>query len=130
MPVIIHDGTLMDEHGGFIEEAGALFQLIGDSPSEPYVAIIQTRRSRIDQQEFGNARLAGIAVLPLSARATRQLLIQRLKLDGINLTEEQTTSLLTLLEGYPPAVQFAVEYANQAIYLTPPTPSNSVLGCG
>ena len=65
------------------------------------------------EREFGEARLAEFSVQPIDPSSSRKLLIQRLRMAKIAFNEDQVTRLLPFVEGYPPAIDFGVEYASR-----------------
>ena len=111
--VIVDQGGLIEESGMFTDGASAIFNEVSASTAEPYVIVVQRRRPPIAQSR-GMNRIPSFAVPPLSLDATRRLLVQTLKSASITLPKDDVIQELTgYLDGYPPAVQLAVAYAQR-----------------
>jgi tetratricopeptide (TPR) repeat protein len=110
-PVIVDQGSLIQESGMFTDSVSAVFKEVIASPAEPYVIVVQRRRPPM-AQTTGSSRIASFAVPPLTLDATRRLLVQTLKSTTGKTPDENTAQELTpYLDGYPPAVQLAVAYS-------------------
>ena len=111
--VIVDQGALIDDSGMFTDRAAAIFAEVIVSPSEPYVMVVQRRRPPLAQSR-GTNRIPSFAVSPLGFDATRRLLVQALKSASIPTPKDEVVQELTgYLDGYPPAVQLAVAYAQR-----------------
>jgi tetratricopeptide (TPR) repeat protein len=111
--VIVDQGALIEDSGMFTDRATAVFDGVIASPTEPYVIVVQRRRPPLAQSRGKNG-IPSFAVQPLGLDATRRLLTQTLKSAGIPLPQDDVLQELTgYLDGYPPAVQLAVAYAQR-----------------
>jgi tetratricopeptide (TPR) repeat protein len=111
--VIVDQGALIEESGMFTDKVSAVFKEVVASTSEPYLVVVQRRRPPIAQTS-GRSRIVSFAVPPLTLDATRRLLVQTLKSAMGKTPDEKTAQELThYLDGYPPAVQLAVAYAQR-----------------
>jgi len=111
--IIVDQGALIEDSGMFTDRATAIFAEVIASPSEPYVIVVQRRRPPLAQSR-GINRIPSFAVSPLSLDATRRLLVQTLKSASIPAPADDVVQELTgYLDGYPPAVQLAVAYAQR-----------------
>jgi tetratricopeptide (TPR) repeat protein len=113
VPLVTFSTAPLDEQGRFYPELRELFAAMGESPREPYIICVQSRRPAVGEREFGEARLAEFSVQPIDPSSSRKLLIQRLRMAKIAFNEDQVTRLLPFVEGYPPAIDFGVEYASR-----------------
>jgi tetratricopeptide (TPR) repeat protein len=111
-PVIVDEGILLDEHGRFIPEVEALFELVATAEASCFLTIIQRRRPWHDATKQRSVPVAMASVPPLSLDATKRLLIQSLKAAGLGVpAAADVEELAPFLGGYPPAVSLAVGFA-------------------
>jgi len=106
--IIVDDGSLLSEIGRVNKDAAALFEAISKDARELYLILVQRQRLAFDDDKFGETRVVGFPVPPLSLEATKRLLIQSLK--GARIPEPGPTEideLVPYLGGYPPAVNLA-----------------------
>jgi tetratricopeptide (TPR) repeat protein len=106
--VVVDEGSLIDEEGGFIPELTGVMECLGDDSREPYLVLVRRRRPAEGRANYGQARLATFPIPPLDLDATKRLLARSLKPPG---SADQINELAPYLDGYPPAVQLAVDFA-------------------
>lgn len=109
--VVVDEGALIDEEGGFAPELAGVLEWLGEDPREPYVVLVRRRRPAQGAGNYGQARYTTFGIPPLDMDATKRLLAQSLKSTGIASNADQIDELAPYLDGYPPAVQLAVDFA-------------------
>ncbi len=127
---IREQGIFFDDNGELTEDAKGIFRALTPF-SKAFVVLVQRRRPRIDViQSIKNAAVHRVD--PLSKEATTRLLTLELQQVGLDLTKEQIDKLAQHVNGYPPAVKFAVtlvlEYGVDAILSDTRTLNNLLEG--
>jgi len=111
-PTIIDSGALIDEYGKYSDQVlsilGALLKY-----KDTYLVLIHRRRPEIPSREEIKQGIVYYRLNPLKLENTELLLRQRMKNAGVKATSLQIRDLATFMEGYPPSVELACNYARE-----------------
>ncbi|HEY2390366.1 MAG TPA: tetratricopeptide repeat protein [Candidatus Angelobacter sp.] len=111
-PVILDDGALIESNGAYTSEAKLFLQELRKLP-QVLVVFIQSRLPNMPGNSMSALGLCGIKVSPIDSEASRQFLQRRFADNAINALPEQVATLISQLNGYPPAFNMATTYAKE-----------------
>ncbi len=111
-PVIIDKGVLLDDYGRYSDQVTAILEALLKY-KDTYLVLIHRRRPEAPADEEIKQGLAFYRLNPLKLEHTELLLQQRLRISGVKATSPQIRDLAIYMEGYPPSVELACNYARE-----------------
>lgn len=105
---ILDEGALLESNSSYKSEARSLFEKLKAYP-ETIVAIIHTGAPAVTPNDLANFEACYQKVRPLDKTASEKLLSQRLTKAKIEFSSAEVSELTEYLEGYPPAINLAVQ---------------------
>jgi tetratricopeptide (TPR) repeat protein len=104
--------VLLDDYGRYSDQVIAILGAMLKY-KDTYLVLIHRRRPEIPTFEEIKQGLVYYRLNPLKLEDTEKLLQQRLKLAGVKATSPQVRDLAIYMEGYPPSVDLASNYARE-----------------
>ncbi len=111
-PVVVDRGVLLDDSGNYSEQMVAILEELLNYKNA-YLVLIHRRRPEMPEDEDIKQGIAFYRLIPLSLGDIELLLQQVLRTSGVTATSPQIRNLATFMEGYPPSVNLACQYAQE-----------------
>jgi hypothetical protein len=109
VPCIVDEGGLLQDSGAFRQEFWDAFVQVLEGGTDAYLALAVRRRPYVPDSY--RSHFLTIRMEDMSDDEVRRLLLTLLRQSRLNASESETAELVEYLDGYPPAIYFAVAHA-------------------